>query len=139
MVGIKLKLSAVESHDSVGSGECYHAPLRLLYNKIHFSSPNLGIQFCFRLALKAMNNNMNPEGLVPSLLVFGVLSRFPVVNTQLPTQVDGWGHWKWREQRWKASPLSLKFERLWTPISQLPQLRFTKQGTKFLFFGIRTQ
>jgi len=88
MVGIKLKLSGVESHNSIGSGERYHAPLRRLYNKIRFSIPNLEMQLCLRLALKAMNDTMNPEGLVPSLLVFGVLPRFPAVNTQLPNQVE---------------------------------------------------
>ena len=35
-----------------------------------------------------MNDTMNPEGLVPSLLVFGTLPRFYPVNTVLPEQQE---------------------------------------------------
>ncbi len=35
-----------------------------------------------------MNDTMGPEGLVPSLLFFGMLPRFPPLNTPLPRQAD---------------------------------------------------
>ena len=38
-----------------------------------------------------MNDTMNPEGLVPSLLVFGVLTIFPPFDTELPGRADRMG------------------------------------------------
>ena len=88
MVGTQLQLSGVESHHSLGPGERYHAPLRQVYLKIRHEHPSLDKETALRLAVKALNDTMGPEGLVPSLLVFGVLPRFPAVNTKLPNQVE---------------------------------------------------
>lgn len=40
------------------------------------------------LAQKAVNDTVVPSGLVPSLLVFGMIPRFPSVNSELPEQTD---------------------------------------------------
>lgn len=50
--------------------------------------PNLDQHMARRLSVKAMNDTLGPEGLVPSLLVFGVLPRFPACSTKFPNQVD---------------------------------------------------
>ena len=88
----------LKAHNSLGPGERYHEPLRRIYQKIRYSEPGINIQLALllavnltarsnaSLALKAINDTMNPEGLVPSLLVFGVLPRFPPFNTELPGQ-----------------------------------------------------
>ena len=86
--GISLQLSGIESHNSIGAGERYHAPLRRIYDKVLFDFPNLDKHLGLKLAVKAMNDTMGPEGLVPSMLVFGVLPRFPVSTIDLPNQVD---------------------------------------------------
>ena len=88
IVGTELQLSGVESHHSLGPGERYHAPLRQVYLKIRHERPTVDKETSLRLAVKALNDTMGPEGLVPSLLVFGVLPRFPAVNTELPDQVE---------------------------------------------------
>ncbi len=88
MTGIELQLSGVESHNSLGKGERYHAPLRRIFLKIKDHYPNLENELILKLAVKAMNDTMGPNGLVPSLLVFGVLPRFPAVSTNLPNQED---------------------------------------------------
>lgn len=82
--GISLQLSGVESHHSLGKGERYHAPLRRIYLKIRSETPSLPHNLVVRLAVKAMNDSMGPEGLVPSLLVFGIMPRFPSTNSRLP-------------------------------------------------------
>ena len=87
-VGIELKISGIRSHHSLGSGERYHAPLRRIFFKIQNDFPSLSINLILRLATKAMNDTMGPEGLVPSLLVFGVLPRFPITDSKLPEQAD---------------------------------------------------
>lgn len=85
--GIILKPSGVESHNSIGLGERYHAPLRRIYNKIRTTSSSLSKESVLRLGLKAMNDTAAPNGLVPSLLVFGVLPRLPIANHSFPDQV----------------------------------------------------
>ncbi|MEM1283154.1 MAG: reverse transcriptase domain-containing protein [Chlamydiota bacterium] len=85
-VGTETQLSGVESHNSIGSGERYHKPLRRIFNKINMDSPGLDREMALRIALKSINDTMGPEGLVPSLLVFGSLPRFPCVNSTLPNQ-----------------------------------------------------
>ena len=86
--GIQLILSGVESHNSIGPGERYHAPLRRIYQKIRYDFPNLNSNITLRIAVKAMNDTMNPEGLVPSYLVFGIIPRLTDFCTELPTQSD---------------------------------------------------
>ena len=86
--GITLQLSGIESHNSIGAGERYHAPLRRIYHKIIFDFPQLNKDIALNFAVKAMNDTMGPEGLVPSLLVFGVLPRFPASSNDLPNQED---------------------------------------------------
>jgi hypothetical protein len=78
--GIVLQLSGTESHNSLGVGERYHAPLRRLYHKIISECPRLDPHLALKHAVQAMNDTQGPEGLVPSLLLFGVLPRFPVAT-----------------------------------------------------------
>lgn len=48
--------------------------------------------------VKALNDTAEPELLVPTLLVFGVMPRIPLTPTDLPSQVehliDSWDHAK---------------------------------------------
>ena len=88
MAGVKIELSGVESHNSLSAGEKYHDPLRRIYEKILFDNPSMKPDFILSTAVKAMNDTMNCDGLVPSLLVFGVLPRFPSFRTALPNQTE---------------------------------------------------
>lgn len=81
MAGIILQLAVVKSHNSLGPGERYHDTLRRIYRK-H------SVQWAQRVAIKAMNHTMYPEGRVPSLLVFGVLPRFPPFSIELPNHEE---------------------------------------------------
>lgn len=85
--GILLKLTGIESHSSIGLGERYRAPLRRIYSKMRHSSPSVLPAMVLRLAQKAMNDTTGPSGLVPSLLVFGVMPRLLIVNPRLLDQV----------------------------------------------------
>ena len=99
MVGTQMQFSGVESHHSLGPGERYHEPLRQVYLKIRHEFPSISKETCLRLAVKALNDTMGPEGLVPSLLVFGVLPRFPAVNTSLPDKIERMKSCKKHEQK----------------------------------------
>ena len=84
--GIDIQLSGVESHNSIGVGERYHAPLRQVFDKVMTDHPSLDPEVALRLATKALNDTSGPDGLVPSLLVFGSLPSFPAVNMDVPIQ-----------------------------------------------------
>lgn len=81
--GNTLQVSGVESHNAIGPGERYRAPLRRIYNKILEDHPDLDPKIALQLSVKSMNDTMGPDGLVPSLLVFGQLPRFSPHNTEL--------------------------------------------------------
>jgi hypothetical protein len=79
---IELRHTGTESHSSLGSGERYHAPLRQVYNKIRMENPCVPIDVCLQAAVYAINSTASPEGLVPSLLVFGILPKLPSIPGQ---------------------------------------------------------
>lgn len=87
-VGTIMEYSGVESHNSIGSGERYHGPLRRVFNKIKHENPKMPRELTLSLALKALNDTMGPEGLVPTLLVFGTLPRFPTVESSNAGQFE---------------------------------------------------
>ena len=86
--GIQLRLSGVKAHSSLGIGERLHEPLRRIYNKISHHKPHVDKSYVLKVAVKAMNDTMGENGLVPSRLVFGIIPRFPILNTDLPNQKD---------------------------------------------------
>lgn len=85
-VGISLVISGTEAHNSLGIGERYHAPLRRIYMKTSEEYPHISKHIRLKIALKAMNDTMGENGLVPSLLVFGIIPRFPIITSDLPNQ-----------------------------------------------------
>jgi hypothetical protein len=86
MAGITLRMSGVEAHNSLGVGKRMHGPLRRIYNKIRMDYPHIPAGTLLKLGVKAMNDTISENGLVPSLLVFGVIPRYPALNTELPIQ-----------------------------------------------------
>ena len=88
MAGIKQKSSGVQSHNALGVGETYHSFLRQIYRKVHHATPGISPQNALMLAIKAMNDSAGPQGLVPTLLIFGVVPRITVVPSELPEQIS---------------------------------------------------
>lgn len=86
--GIEVQLSGVESHNAIGVGERYHDPLRRIFLRIFEDVPDIDQNIALQLAVKAMNDTVGPEGLVPSLLVFGTLPRFTPHTTPLISHSD---------------------------------------------------
>lgn len=88
MVGVTLRLSGVKAHSSLGIEERLHEPLRRIYRKIKISHPNMSPKYILRVANKAMNDTIGDNRLVPSRLVFGILLRFPIINSELPDRKE---------------------------------------------------
>lgn len=88
LAGISFKPSGVESHNAINVGERYHSFLRKIYHKIESSHPSYPPQHILSLAVRAMNDTAGSNGLVPTMLVFGVLPRIPIIPIKLPDQVN---------------------------------------------------
>lgn len=83
---VAVKASGVESHNALGAGERYHAYLRQVFRRVVDSYDKIDKHPNLRLAVKAANGTAGPHGLVPNLLVFGVLPRLPIYTRDLPNQ-----------------------------------------------------
>ncbi len=65
-VGTNVQESGVEAHNALGSGDRYHALLRRIYLKIREKHPKMDKIIILKLAVKAMNDKMDPGGLLSS-------------------------------------------------------------------------
>lgn len=86
--GITLQFSGIEIHNAIAVGERYHAPLRKIFLTIRSEHTKIESDVALRLGIKALNDTMGPNGLVPSLLVFGVLPTWPAPLKHNPRQTD---------------------------------------------------
>jgi len=83
-VGIKPIDSGIESHNSLGAGERYHAMLRKIYRTVRMDRASIPLDVALALAVWAMNQTAGPAGISPQSLVLGVNPRMPVKPANLP-------------------------------------------------------
>jgi hypothetical protein len=73
---IEVKEIPVKAHNSIGKVERYYQPLRRAYeiirNELHDKASS---EIVLQIAVKAVNDSTGPDGIVPTLLVFGAYSR----------------------------------------------------------------
>jgi len=86
--GSEVVWSGIEAHNSLGVGERYHAFLRQIYRRVRMEHPSMMPGATLSLSVAAMNTTAGPRGLVPTLLVFGVIPRAPMLPLPLPAQRD---------------------------------------------------
>ena len=84
-MGTTCKSVPVEAHNSIGIVERYHGPLRRAYKIISEELPELGKDMALQMAFKAVNNTAGPDGIVPTLLVFGAYPRMAEYDAPSPT------------------------------------------------------
>ena len=84
-LGIRVKTVPVEAHNSIGVVERYHAPLKRAYSIISKELPDLPRDMALQMAVKAINDSAGPNGLVPTLLVFGAYPRMVESDPPHPT------------------------------------------------------
>ena len=85
-MAITVKEVPIEAHHSIGKVERYHAPLRRAYNIMRAEDPSLSREGSLQAAVKAVNDTAGPNGLVPTLLVFGAYPRMTESSPPTPTQ-----------------------------------------------------
>lgn len=88
LAGISLKISGVESHNSFGVCERYHSYLRRIYRKVVGEHPSTNNDAALKIAVRVLNDTAGPNGLVPTLLVFGLMPQMPIIPLQLPSQME---------------------------------------------------
>jgi len=84
-MGTKVKIVPVEAHNSVGIVEHYHGPIRRAYLIITAEINGINKDTALQMAFKAINDSAGPDGIVPTLLVYGALPRITEYNALLPT------------------------------------------------------
>lgn len=70
-MGIIVKNIPVKAHHSIGLVKRYHRPLRRVYSIIIVEIPRISRELALQMLFKAINDSVGPNGLVPTLLVFG--------------------------------------------------------------------
>jgi hypothetical protein len=74
-MGTKIKIVPIEANNSIGIVERYHGLIRRAYNIITAEIPDIHKDMALQMAFKAINDSVAPDGLVPTLLVYGALPR----------------------------------------------------------------
>jgi len=87
-MAIEVKEVPVEAHNSVGKVERYHAPLRRAYEIISSELEDASEELTLQMAVKAVNDSAGPDGLVPTLLVFGAYPRMTDDSPPSPSVVQ---------------------------------------------------
>ena len=83
---IKCHAVPVEAHNSIGMVERYHAPLRRVFEILYAElSGTTSKEAILQMAFKAINDTVGPEGIVPTLLVFGDYPRITAKSDPPPT------------------------------------------------------
>jgi hypothetical protein len=84
-MGIRVKIVPVEAHNSIGIVERYHGPVRRAYLIVSTEIPGINRDMALQMAFKAVNDTAGPDGLVPTLLVYGALPRMVEYDAPSPS------------------------------------------------------
>ncbi|KAI0991809.1 hypothetical protein K3495_g16378, partial [Podosphaera aphanis] len=86
-MAISTKEVPVESHNSIGKVERYHTPLRRAYEIIRdeLKGEKISKEFILQMAQKVVNDTAGPDGIVPTLLVFGAYPRISDLDAPAPS------------------------------------------------------
>ncbi|KAF2022610.1 hypothetical protein EK21DRAFT_119577 [Setomelanomma holmii] len=88
IMGVTCKQVPTEAHWLVGKTERYHAPLHRAWDILHAElSDAMSDEAILQMAVKAVNDTAGPDGLVPTLLVFGAYPRMTTESPPSPSMV----------------------------------------------------
>lgn len=85
--GIELLHSPIENPASMSHVERYHAPLRKAFQKLEADLPKEKAADILQMAVHCVNSTIGPEGLCPTLCVFGAIPK-PARNCPAPQQIE---------------------------------------------------
>ncbi|CRK29788.1 hypothetical protein BN1723_003653 [Verticillium longisporum] len=88
LLGMTCHQIPVEAHWSIGKVESYHKPIRRAYEILKAESRDTSLESLLQGAVKAVNDTAGPNGLVPTLLVFGAMPRITANSAPTATQAQ---------------------------------------------------
>lgn len=83
---IRIKPSGIESRNAIESSERYHSVFREIYNRISHSHKIIAHDQIMQIAVHTVDDTAFPDGLVPKIIVFGVLPKLLIKIQDLPDQ-----------------------------------------------------
>jgi hypothetical protein len=85
-IAIEIKEVLVKAHNSVGQVKRYYTPLRRVYEIIQdeLKDEQIDKEMMLQMVVKVINNSAGPDGIVPTLLVFGAYSRLTEMDPPSP-------------------------------------------------------
>jgi hypothetical protein len=77
----------IKAHNSVGQVKRYYTPLRHAYEIIQdeLENEHINKEIMLQMAVKAINNSAGPDGIVPTLLIFGAYPRLTKIDPPSPS------------------------------------------------------
>ena len=83
-MAINVKEVPIEAHNSIGKVEQYHALLHRAFEVIREElRDKTNLDLFLQMAIKAINDTAGPDGIVPTLLVFGAYPRMTKESSPL--------------------------------------------------------
>ena len=70
-MAIKVKEVPIKAYNSIRKVEQYYILLHYIYKIISLELKGVSKKLTLQMAIKAVNNSVNPDRLIPILLVFG--------------------------------------------------------------------
>jgi len=70
-MAIKVKEVPIKAYNNIKKIERYYTPLRRAYKIIFLELEGISKELILQMAVKTINNSAGPDGLIPTLLVFG--------------------------------------------------------------------
>ena len=80
-----MKIVPIEAYNSVGIIEHYHGLVRRAYLIIVAEIKGISKEIALQIAFKALNNTAGISGIIPTLLVYGILPRLNEYDAPTPT------------------------------------------------------
>jgi hypothetical protein len=76
----------IKAHNSVGQVERYYTPLQRAYKIIQdeLKDEQIDKEMMLQMAVKAINDSAGPDGIIPTLLVFGAYPQLTKINPPSP-------------------------------------------------------
>lgn len=84
-MGIIIKNVLVEAHHSIRLVECYYGPLCQIYSIITAQHLGIKLELALQMSFKVLNDSIEPNSLVPTLLVFGPYPCMTDMDAPLPS------------------------------------------------------
>lgn len=79
-IEISLKTIPIKAYNLVGLVKQYYRLIRHIYKIISVELPDIDKEMVLQIAFKAINNTTRPDGLISTLLIFGMYLKIIKLN-----------------------------------------------------------